>query len=131
MLQDLPPYDPRGPRHNLLWHTGREPYKPLCRTRQPFAVAAQTNKVYLPQEVLLVSTDLAWRQIIAIRYAPRRCSASSLTASAPRMNPITYRCTDSQVGLRPNHSAMRAADRVTIRLTVDPMNTCVVPKVRL
>ena len=63
--------------------------EPLCRTRQPFAVAVQSNKVYLPQEVLLVSTDLASRQINAIRYAPRRCSASSLTASAPRMKPMT------------------------------------------
>ena len=53
--------------HNLLWHTGCEACKPLCRTRPPFAVAVQSNKVYPPQEVLLVSTDLASRQINAIR----------------------------------------------------------------
>ena len=36
----------------------------------PGSLAAwQSNKVYLPQEVLLVSTDLASRQINAIRYA--------------------------------------------------------------
>ena len=53
--------------HNLLWHTGRETCKPLCRTRQPFAVAVQSNQVNLPQEVLLVSTGLASWQINAIR----------------------------------------------------------------
>ena len=78
MLQDLPPYDPRGPRHNLLWHTGREPYKPLCRTRQPFGAAVQSNKVYLPQEVLLVSINLASRQINAIRSASTKSPLSNV-----------------------------------------------------
>ena len=35
-------------------------------------MAVQSNKVYLPQEVLLVSTDLALRQINAIRFMPIR-----------------------------------------------------------
>ena len=49
------------PRANLT--------NPYAIDRAAFGKAVQSNKVYLPQEVLLVSTDLASRQINAIRYA--------------------------------------------------------------
>ena len=44
-----------------------EAYKPLCIAIANTRAAVQSNKVYLPQEVLLVSNSLASRQINAIR----------------------------------------------------------------
>ena len=53
--------------HNLRMHPSAKLTKPFATDQPVFKAAVQSNKVYPPQEVLLVSTDLAWRQINAIR----------------------------------------------------------------
>ena len=56
----------RKPGHNLVKEWG-EPFKPLSRLSQQ---AVQSNMVYQPREVFLVSSSFAARLINVDRYAP-------------------------------------------------------------
>ena len=65
------------PGHNLTKRAGDTSLQtPLAPPSNAVGGAVQSNKVYLPQEVLLVSADLASRQINAIRYAFNRARGS-------------------------------------------------------
>nr|MDP2189754.1 hypothetical protein [Rhodoferax sp.] len=60
-------FETTKPRHNLRMQSGASVLTPYASATATLWAAVQSNKVYLPQEALLVSVSLASRQINAIR----------------------------------------------------------------